>query len=264
MRANHLIRLLADNRKAPRRFEAQASGDEATIYLYDVIVSDALTAEYWGGVAPEPFAKQLAAIDAKVIHLRINSPGGDVFAARAMMQALAEHPARIIAHIDGYAASAATVLAMAADEIEIAQGAFFMIHNSWTVAFGNADDLLSTAALLEKVDGTIADSYAKRTGKPMDDIRAWMDAETWFTAQEAVDNGFADRVAEEAPHAKAGWNVSAYDKAPAPSPMEGLQQIAAQCLEAAAKLVAAAGVATAADPDHEHRGRRLALAQRTA
>lgn len=209
-----MLKLLADNRGASRRFEVRAEAEEATVYLYDVIVSDELTAEWMGGVAPKSFIEAVGAITAPVIHLRINSPGGDVFAARAIEQALREHPSTIVAHIDGYAASAATVVAMAADEVAMAKGAFFMIHNSWSVAFGNSADMLDMAALLEKVDGTIAGTYAARTGQELSAVRDWMEAETWFTADEAVEAGFADRVAEEA-RAQAAWNLGVYAHAPA-------------------------------------------------
>lgn len=208
------LRLLADNRavKARRCDVVAKTADEAEVFLYDAIVNDALEAEYWGGIAPEPFVKALRAIDAKTIHLRINSPGGSVFAARAIEQALRDHPARVVAHIDGLAASAATFIAMAADEIIIGQGSLFMIHKAWSVAFGNADDMMTTAALLEKIDGTLAQTYAARTGADVKTISDWMAAETWFSAQEAVDAGFADSVAEIAP--KNTWNLAAFDKAP--------------------------------------------------
>lgn len=85
---------------------------EATIYLYDAIVSD----DIWGGVSAVNFVKELNALSNPVIHLRINSPGGDVFAARAMSQAIKEHKSKIIAHVDGMAASAATFPVIAADE----------------------------------------------------------------------------------------------------------------------------------------------------
>ena len=104
---NKLCKLLADNRRMPqRRFEiaAKDDGSEAEIFLYDAIVSDELEAEWFGGVAPQSFVKALREITASTIHLRINSPGGAVFGARAIEQALREHPANIIAHIDGLAA----------------------------------------------------------------------------------------------------------------------------------------------------------------
>lgn len=213
----HLAKLLADNRKAPRRFEvkAAATDDAVDIYLYDAIVDDELTAELMGGVAPQTFVKELAAIKASTINLRINSPGGSVFGARAIEQALREHPARVVAHIDGLAASAATFIAMAADQVVMNKGALFMIHKAWTIAFGNADDLLATAELLDKIDGTLVQTYVDRTGQKAEQVSAWMAAETWFTAQEAIDAGFADELADTSPKAQAGaWNLSAYDRAP--------------------------------------------------
>jgi ATP-dependent Clp protease protease subunit len=212
---NRLIKLLADNRKAAiRKFEvrAEAGAEEAEIFLYDHIVSSEEEAEWWGGVAPESFVKAVRGIDAATIHLRINSPGGSVFAARAMELALREHKAKIIVHIDGLAASAATFIAMAGDEIVMGKGAMFMIHKAWTGMWGNSEDLRKEADLLDKIDGTLAQTYADRTGQEQQKIADWMTAETWFTADEAVKHGFADRVAES--EAKAGWNLSAYTNAP--------------------------------------------------
>lgn len=210
---NQILKLLIDNRAAARRFETVNAGDEATIYLYDVIVSDA----YFGGVSATDFVKELNAITSPVIHLRINSPGGDVFAARAIEQALREHKSKVIAHIDGYAASAASYVALAAEEVIMSPGSFYMIHKAWTVAYGNADDLMETAGLLEKVDESLVETYAKESGQDAEKIREWMAAETWFTAAEAVDYGFASSVAENSPKALADWNLSAYAKAPAPA-----------------------------------------------
>lgn len=244
-----LLKLLAENR-GRGQFRAEADADEATVYLYDTIVSDAETAAWWGGVDPLTFAKTLADIDAPVIHLRINSPGGDVFAAQAMAQTLREHPAKVIAHIDGYAASAATEVAVAADEVIMAPGAMYMIHNAWTIAIGNKSDFLDTAALLEKVDGTLAQAYADRTGGDIKQIVDWMDAETWFTAQEAVDAGFADSIAEAKTKAQASatWNLSAYKHAPAP-----------QQIEEPAPEPEPEPAAPAAKYDTDHLKRRLAL-----
>lgn len=208
---DRLLQLLRDNARnratgTPKVEEAE----EATLYLYDVIVSD----DCWGGVAAEAFVKALNAIAAPVIHLRINSPGGEVFAARAIEAAIRNHPARIIAHVDGYAASAASFVAVACDEVEIAPGGFFMIHKAWTFTAGNADDLLHTAEMLEKLDASLTDTYAKETGCTPEDVAEWMKAETWFSADEAVERGFADRVAEAPPKAQAEWNLSVYANAP--------------------------------------------------
>lgn len=219
MRLNRLLQLLADNRQAPgRRFEvvSKTEADAAEVFIYDAIVGSDIEAEYWGGVSANAFVKALRDITASTIHLRINSPGGDVFAARAIETALREHKAKKVVHIDGLAASAATFIAMAGDEIVIADGAMFMIHKAWTLAWGNADDLQKTVDLLDKVDGTLVDTYAKRTGQGDARIAEWMAAETWFTADEAVQHGFADRVAnasagdEPAPSNQAQWTLNAF------------------------------------------------------
>ncbi len=156
---------------------------------------------------------QIRAIRGGVLRLHINSPGGDVFAGQAIAQAVRDTGAQVIAQIDGLAASAATLPAMAADRVEIAEGGFFMIHNAWTLAIGNANELLATAALLEKIDGTIACVYAKRSQLPAEQVRQMMDAETWFTAQEAIDAGLVDTVSSIRA-AKPQWNLSAYAHAP--------------------------------------------------
>jgi len=220
MRPNRLLQLLADNRQAPgRRFEVVSktdSEDTAEIFIYDAIVGSDMEAEWWGGVSANAFVKALRDITASTINLRINSPGGDVFGARAIETALREHPAKVIVHIDGLAASAATFIAMAGDEIVMADGSMFMIHKAWTYAWGNANDLKKTAELLDKIDGTLVDTYAKRSGQKDSQIADWMAAETWFTADEAVSNGFADRTATDGKAAKnsKAWNLSAYARVP--------------------------------------------------
>ncbi|MBX3629320.1 MAG: Clp protease ClpP [Nitrosomonas sp.] len=191
-------------------FGAEDNGDEATVYLYDVIVSD----DYWGGVSTLSFAKQLASITAPTINLRINSPGGDVFAARAMETAIREHKSNIISHIDGQAASAATYVAIAADTVKMSEGGFFMIHKAWSIAWGNADDMLQMAALLEKVDESLVATYANHTGKDAGEIREWMAAETWFGAQEALDAGFVDEIVTVPVKNQQRWDLSAYAHAP--------------------------------------------------
>lgn len=214
---NRLNKLYADNRKAAaRKFEvvAKADSSEVDIFLYDHIVSSEEEAERWGGVAPESFVKAVYAVDpSHTINLRVNSPGGSVFAARAMEQALRAHKGKVVVHIDGLAASAATFVAMAGDEIIMSKGAMFMIHKAWTGMWGNAEDLRKEADLLDKIDGTLADTYAEKTGKDVAAISEWMTAETWFTAQEALDAGFATAIAEAEAKALA-WDLSAYENAP--------------------------------------------------
>lgn len=215
---NRLMRLLRDNAQARARLpiRAEGEGEGDTIYLYDVIVSD----DYFGGCCAEDFVKDLLAMSAPVIHIRINSPGGEVFAARAIESAIREHPSKCIAHVDGYAASAASFVAIACDEVEIAKGAFFMIHKAWTLEAGNSDDFAKTAAWLAKVDSTLEATYAEETGQSLEEVQRMMAEETWMTAQEAVDLGFADRIAEPAAKAQASWNLSVYDRAPKPTAKE--------------------------------------------
>jgi ATP-dependent Clp protease protease subunit len=219
---NRLIQLLADNRKSKGRgARIEQKAREATLYIYDMIVSTDIDAEWWGGVSAQSLVPQIDQLDVDVIHLRINSPGGDVFGGQAIAAALERHKAKVVAHIDGLAASAATAIAVAAEEVLMAAGAMFMIHNAWTIAIGDKNDFLECAALLEKVDGTLADRYAAHTGKPVSELKTLMDAETWFTAQEAVEFGFASAVeGDEKSDAKASaaekiWNLRAFEKAPA-------------------------------------------------
>lgn len=212
-----MLKLLASNRKRGYfKAETAPAGDEATIYLYDMIVDSQEEADWWGGVAPEAFIKALNAMTAPTIHLRVKSPGGSVFAARAMEQAIREHSSRIVTHIDGLAASAATFLVLPSDEIIIAPGSFFMIHKAWTMAYGNADAFRKSADLLDQIDGSLVKSYAAKSSQTPEDIAAWMAKETWLEAERAVELGFADKVAEDT-KAKAmasAWDLSAYQNPP--------------------------------------------------
>ena len=178
----------------------------AEIFIYDAI-GDVF------GVESKEFLEEIRAIKAENIRLRINSPGGCVFEAKAIAQAIRSHDAKVTAQIDGLAASAATTIAMAADTVEMVDGSFFMIHEPWTMMMGTADELRSFADVLDKVSGTIAKDYEKKTGADMNLIKQWMADETWFEAADAVEYGFADLIIEEAaPQNK--WDLSAYNNAP--------------------------------------------------
>lgn len=215
MNQQALMRLLLNNR-GKGRFDVQAVDKEATVYLYEAIVATDEEAEWLGGVSAESFVKQVAALNVEIIHLRINSPGGSVFGGRAMETALRNHQAKVVAYVDGVAASAASFVAMAADEIEMSPGAFLMIHKAWAWAWGNADELLKQVGLLEKVDATLVKTYAERCGLPETELMEMMAAETWIEAHEAVEMGFADRVAQgKHVNARGGWDLSAYCHAPA-------------------------------------------------
>lgn len=185
-----------------------------TIYIYDVIVGDEFEAEFMGGIAPKPFIDALAGMTGDV-HLRINSPGGDVFGANTMAQAMREYDrGQLIAHVDGIAASAASVLAVTAGRTVMAPGSLMMIHNAWTVAIGDRNDLLDTASLLEKVDGMLAQTYAEKSGGEAANFADLMNAETWFTPEEAVAAKLADEIAAAKPKALKQWDLTAYAAAP--------------------------------------------------
>jgi ATP-dependent Clp protease protease subunit len=215
---NRLARLFALNANAPRDYKivlAEAA-NEASVYLYDVIGQD-----WWsgGGVTSKQFSKDLLALGNKTLHLHVNSPGGDVFEGRAMVAALQAYPGEVIAHIDGLAASAASFLVMHADQIIMTEGSFMMIHNGWTMAMGDRHAMTNTAALLAKIDGSITDDYLTHVSNTREEVGAWMDAETWFTAAEALDAGLCTSIAEGRKDGKSArarnWNLSAYDHPPA-------------------------------------------------
>lgn len=175
-----------------RMVVSKAAAESAEIWVYDFI-----GAGWMGGISADQFRKDLQTLGSvKNIDLHINSDGGDVFDAKAMYSLLVAHPAKVTVHIDGLAASAASFLAMAGDEIRMAEGAFMMIHNAWGVAIGSAVDMRQTADLLDSVTVSIADTYASRSGLSIDKIKGMMDAETWMNGKETVDNNFADILVE--------------------------------------------------------------------
>lgn len=203
-----IIQLYRDNigrEKQPVNLVRNAS--EASIYIYDVIDP------YWGVSALSVIDSVDQSSDAEVLHVYINSPGGDVFEGRAIMAALGRFNGKTIAHIDSLCASAATSIALACHEVEMSKSAFFMIHNAMGIAFGDKTDMRETANLLEKVEGLIIADYTAKTGKSAAEIIAMMDAETWMNADEAIKNGFVDRLAESK-GTKNTWNLASFDNAP--------------------------------------------------
>ena len=206
----NLIKLIVDNKaNTPRPFNVTRAGDAASLYIYDVISSD------WGVSALSVIEAINQAGDAQTLNVHINSPGGDVFEGRAIMAALAAFRGKTVAKIDALCASAATSIALACNEIEMSDGAFFMIHNASGMAWGDKTALREAANVLEKIEGAIVNDYTSRTGKDEQEIRDLMQAETWFTAKEALDFGFIDRITEKSV-AKNTWNLSAYANAPKP------------------------------------------------
>lgn len=174
------------------RFKAKATEQAAEVQIYEDV-----GASWFGGITAKDFSADLkAAGKVKTIDVRIASYGGDVNDGLAIYRMLAEHDARVVVHIDGVAASIASVIAMAGDEIVIAEAGSVMIHEGWTIAAGHAADLRAVADNLEKTSAQMADIYAKRIGQPVQQVKDWMAATTWFYGQEAVDAGFAESVAE--------------------------------------------------------------------
>lgn len=188
------------NRAAPQGFKvdrkaafsAENKASSLTIRLYDTVGPD-----WIGMIGAETIARVLdEAGDVKTIDLRINSPGGDVFEGVAIYNQFVAHPATVNVTIDGLAASIASVIAMAGDDIAIAKAGQVMIHPPAGMAWGTSADMRSLADLLDSIQGSITGVYADRTGREAEELKAWIDAETWMTAEQAVERGFADRIIE--------------------------------------------------------------------
>lgn len=163
------------------------------------IYGDIADFSWWGDeVAPKQFREDLDALgDISVLKVFINSGGGDVFAGQAILSMLKRHKAKVEVYIDGLAASAASVIAMAGDVVRMPRNAMMMIHNAWVMwVSGNAEELRKLADTLDKINESIIAAYRDKTGLPDDEIKALMDAETWFTAEEALEKGFIDEVEE--------------------------------------------------------------------
>lgn len=182
----------------PRAFEQWrpnliAAADDKqpqTISILDPIGLDPWTGE---GVTSKRIAGALRAIGAENdVVVNINSPGGDLFEGMAIYNMLREHKGAVTVKVLGIAASAASIIAMAGDEIQIARAGFFMIHNSWVVVVGNRNDLREAADWIEPFDLAMADIYMARTGLEQDQVTNKMNAETWINGTAAVAEGWAD------------------------------------------------------------------------
>lgn len=200
-------------------YRIRAARKTAEVLLYEEIGA-------WGKTAKE-FAAELDALgDLKQINVRINSPGGDVFEALAMHGALFRHPAQVTVYIDALCASAATLVALAGDEIHMADSAMWMIHEPWTVAMGNSADLLKQSDLLDTVAAQIVNLYARKTGESADVIREWMRAETWYTAEQALAAGFVDAIDEPLRLAAlATHDLSKFKHSPQLQPLESVMTV---------------------------------------
>ena len=179
-----------------RNAAADASGP-AEVLIYDQIDS-------WLGVSAEQLVRDISSLDTnRELTVRINSPGGNVYDGVAILNALRTHPGAVTVVVDGIAASAASVIAMGGDTIVMNRNSEMMVHNGRAIAMGGAEDMRKMADRLEQVNANLASIYADRAGGTADEWRAIMAAETWYSAEEAVKAGLADRVEQAPPDARA-------------------------------------------------------------
>lgn len=198
--------------------KAKAGDKNAEIWIYDEIGGF--------GISAKEFIKELNALEAERIDLRINSPGGVVFEGAAIYNALKRHGAKVTSYIDGLAASIAGVVALAGERVVMAENALFMIHNPWAMCVGDAGEMRKTAEILDKVRATIMNAYMEKSGMGEEELMAAMDAETWYSATEAKAAGFADEVEGRADMAAcAKWDMKALGYRRAPEFLKGDEEI---------------------------------------
>lgn len=179
----------AENMAAAKSWYALQStedGSATEIHLYDEIGGY--------GVGAKQFIADLKRNSGNRIHLRINSVGGSVTEGLAIANAIKRHKGGVTAHIDGLAASMATVIAVSADETAMSDNAIFMIHEPWSVGQGTADDLRAEAEVLDKIKKSLVRAYTKKTGLDDEEVEEMMKAETWMNAEEALSSGFVDYI----------------------------------------------------------------------
>ncbi len=207
-----LLQLIVDNKDKTTTLRAETlDTGKNVLWMYDVI-------DAWYGISAIDVAKALEGFGGEDVTVRLNSPGGDVFEGRAIQTLLKQYAGKVHIMIDSLAASAATTIALGGDTREMADGAFFMVHNSWTLSYGNKKELRKTADLLEQIDGAIGKDYAAVTGENRENVATWMDEETWFAADAAKDVGFIDSIytndTDEQTENRNAWNLAAYSNVP--------------------------------------------------
>ena len=171
---------------------AAEEGSSGEILIFGPIVESA----WWDDEkSPKMFYDELQALgDITDLHVHINSYGGHVSAGSAIYSLLKQHPAKVTVHVDGFALSAASLIAMAGDEVIMPGNAMMMIHNPWGLSMGDAGALRKEADVLDKMRESMVAAYHAKTGIGRDELIEMLDAETWFTAEEAVEKGFADTI----------------------------------------------------------------------
>lgn len=222
------------------------------------------------GVSAKQFIGDLKSVPSNhKILLRIHSPGGEVFDGNAIANALKRHVGGYEVQIEGLAASMATVISLGGSPVKMSANGFYMIHNPWGMAMGDADNMRDQAELLDKIQTGIVNAYAARSGKSIQQIEDWMDAETWFTAEEALAAGFIDEITDAVKIAACTNGLGKFKNAPqnltmketdmdiAPAPTEEItpaivaEEIATPEVtpEPAAEVVTETPVATLANTD---------------
>ncbi|MEE4546470.1 head maturation protease, ClpP-related [Streptomyces sp. V4-01] len=185
-----------------------AAADEAELLIYDEIDS-------WWGVAAADVIAVLATITAPRLRVRVNSPGGSVFEGLAIANALRSHPANVTVQVDGLAASIASVIALAGDQLVMMPNSMLMIHDASGLCMGDASDMQQMGVVLDKISDNIAGAYAAKAGGTTESWRGTMRAETWYLPDEAVAAGLADEAvaatpADDDPAMRANWDLTAY------------------------------------------------------
>lgn len=181
--------------KIKNRFEVlnSANTEETDLYMYGSISAYS----WYDGISSSKVREQLKNVTAKTINVHINSGGGDVFESIAISNLLKNHSSTIVVHIDGLAASGASVIAMAADKIVMPKNTMMMIHKAWTYAAGNAEGLRKVADRLDKIDNAVTESYTSRFVGEKSELESLLAEETWLTAEECKTFGFCDEISDE-------------------------------------------------------------------
>jgi len=193
-----------------KRIEINAKGDSAEILIYDDIGEG-----WYGGLSAKAFAEDLKTHGKlKKITVRISSGGGDVFEGIAIYNSLVNHPAKVSVKVDGLAASIASIIAMAGDEIEMSENAFFMVHEPWSISAGSSDDFRTQADLMDKIKDTMLDTYVSRSSISLEEIADMVAAETWLTASEALEAGLITTITEANKMAASTADLSKFKNAP--------------------------------------------------
>lgn len=213
----------------------KGDSSKAEILLYDSIGFDWWTG---GGITAESFSKELDKLDASVkeISVRINSPGGNVFDGITIFNRLKQHKAKIKVRVDGLAASIASIIMLAGDEVTIGEGAMVMIHKPWTGVQGNSDDLDHTSNLLLEMEEQMLGIYQRRSNLTRENLRNMLREETWFGASKAKEYGFADSIDEDVVAIAASALEKRWLKRPPMNCVNVTKVARAEALELSAKI----------------------------